>query len=50
MFEVMKGTWVAVSHAQIFPLTAMKVHLFRDAPFLLVNKDRIRFYEATSSN
>jgi hypothetical protein len=50
MFEVMKGTWAAVSNAQIFPLTAMKTHLLRDAPFLLVNKDRIRFYEAISSN
>jgi hypothetical protein len=50
MFEVMKGTWAAVNHAQIFPLTAMKVHPFREAPFLLVNKDRIRFYEAISPN
>jgi hypothetical protein len=50
MFEVMKGTWAAVSQAQIFPLTAMKLHPFREAPFLLVNKGRIRFYEAISSN
>jgi hypothetical protein len=50
MFEVMKGTWAAVNHAQIFPLTTMKAHLFREAPFLLVNKDRIRFYEAISMN
>jgi hypothetical protein len=50
MFEVMKGTWAAVNHAQIFPLTAMKIHPFREAPFLLVNKDRIRFYEAISPN
>jgi len=50
MFEVMKGTWVAVNNAQVFPLTAMKAHPFREAPFLLVNKAMIRFYEAVSSN
>jgi hypothetical protein len=50
MFEVMKGTWAAVSHAQIFPLTAMKVNPLREAPFLLVNKGCIHFYEALSSN
>ena len=48
MFEVMKGAWAAVNDAHIFPLTAMKAHPFREAPFLLVNKDRIRFYEAIS--
>jgi hypothetical protein len=46
MFEVMKGTWVAVNHARVFPLTTIKALPFREAPFLLVNKDRIRFYEA----
>ncbi len=50
MFEVMKGTWAAVNHAKVFPLTAMKAHPFREAPFLLVNKDRIRFYEVISAN
>lgn len=46
MFEVMKGTWVAVANAQIFPHTAMKSQVFREAPLLLLNKNRIRFYEA----
>ena len=46
MFEVMKGTWAAVMNAQVFPHTAMKSQVFRDAPLLLVNKSRIRFYEA----
>ena len=46
MFEVMKGTWAAVMNAQVFPHTAMKSQVFRDAPLLLVNKTRIRFYEA----
>ena len=50
MFEVMKGTWAAVSHAHIFPLTTMKVNPFREAPFLLINKERIRFYEAISAS
>jgi hypothetical protein len=50
MFEVTKGTWAAVTDAQVFPLTAMKAHPFREAPFLLVNKHRIRFYEAISSH
>lgn len=48
MFEVMKGTWAAVFDAQVFPLTALRAHPFREAPFLLVNKDRIRFYEVLS--
>lgn len=46
MFEIMMGTWAAMSNAQIFPHTEMKVQVFHDAPFLLLNKDRIRFYEA----
>lgn len=50
MFEVMKGTWAAVTNAQVFPLTSVKAYPFREAPFLLVNKDRIRFYEAISAN
>jgi len=49
MFEVMKGTWAAMSNAQIFPHTAMKSQVFREAPFLLLNKNRIRFYEALDS-
>jgi len=46
MFEVMKGTWVAMSNAHVFPHTEMKTEVFCDAPFLLINKSRIRFYEA----
>lgn len=46
MFEVMKGVWAGVMDAQIFPHTAMKTQVFRDARFLLLNKKRIRFYEA----
>ena len=49
MFEVMKGTWAAMSNAKIFPLTAMKAEVFRDAPLLLLNKNRIRFYEAVDN-
>ena len=45
IFDVMKGAWAAVFDAQIFPLTALRAHPFREAPFLLINKDRIRFYE-----
>ena len=40
MFEVMKGTWAAVSNAQVFPLTTMKVQVFRETPFLLIIKTR----------
>ncbi len=50
MFEVMKGTWAAVNNAQIFPLTSLRAQPLREAPFLLVNKDRIRFYEVISAN
>jgi len=50
MFEVMKGTWAAMSNAQIFPHTEMKAQVFRDAPLLLLNKNRIRFYEAVNGN
>jgi len=50
MFEVMKSTWAAVNNANIFPLTTIKAHPFREAPFLLINKDRIRFYEVMSAN
>ncbi len=46
MFEVMKGTWAAMFNAQIFPHTTMKAQVFRDAPLLLLNKNRIRFYES----
>jgi hypothetical protein len=49
MFDVMKGVWVAVSNAQVFPHTAMKSQVFHEAPFLLLNKNRIRFYEAIES-
>jgi hypothetical protein len=48
MFEVMKGTWAAMTDVQIFPHTEMKAQVFRNTPFLLVNKNRIRFYEAVS--
>jgi hypothetical protein len=50
MFEVMKRTWAAVHQAHVFPLTTLKAHPFRETPFLLVNKDKIRFYEAISAN
>ena len=50
MFEVMKGIWAAVTDAQVFPHTEMKAEIFRSAPLLLINKDRIRFYEVTSSD
>jgi len=46
MFDVMKSNWAAVMNAQIFPHTEMKTQIFRDSPFLLLNKNRIRFYEA----
>lgn len=46
MFEVMKSTWAGMSNAQVFPHTETKVQVFRTAPFLLLNKTRIRFYEA----
>lgn len=48
MFEVMKGSWASIFDAQIFPLTTLRAHPFREAPFLLVNKNRIRFYEVLS--
>jgi hypothetical protein len=50
IFDVMKGAWAAVFDAQIFPLTALRAHPFREAPFLLINKDRIRFYEVLATN
>lgn len=46
MFEVMKGNWAAMINAQVFPHTAMKAQIFQNAPFLLINKNLIRFYEA----
>jgi hypothetical protein len=46
MFEVMKGTWAAMFNAQIYPHTEMKSQVFREAPLLLLNKDRIHFYES----
>ncbi|GAB4426342.1 MAG: hypothetical protein Kow002_15660 [Anaerolineales bacterium] len=45
MFEVLKGSWAAASNAQVFPLISMKTQVFRQAPLLLINKNRIRFYE-----
>lgn len=50
MFEVLKGTWATMFNAQVFPHTEMKSQVFRDAPLLLLNKDRIRFYEAVNGN
>jgi hypothetical protein len=50
MFEVIKGSWAAIYDAQVFPLTTLKAHPFREAPFLLVNKDRISFYEVMSKS
>ena len=49
MFEVMKGIWAAMTDAQIFPHTEMKTEVFRDAPLLLLNKNRIQFYEAVDN-
>ena len=46
MFEVMKGTWAAMFNAQIYPHTEMKSQVFHEAPLLLLNKNRIRFYES----
>lgn len=46
MFEIMKGAWVALHNAQVFPLTAIQAQVFHEAPLLLVNKNRIRFYES----
>lgn len=48
IFEIMKGTWVALHNAQVFPLTAIQVQVFHEAPLLLVNKNRIRFYESAT--
>jgi len=45
MFEVMMGTWAGMSNAQVFPHKAMKSQVFRDTPFMLINKNQIRFYE-----
>lgn len=50
MFEVLKGTWAAVFNAQVFPLTTLRAHPFREAPFMLINKDHIRFYEVLTGN
>ena len=46
MFEVMKGTWAAMTDVKVFPLTAVKHPVFRSTPFLLLNKEAVRFYEA----
>ena len=46
MFEVIKGTWAAMFNAQIYPHTEMKSQVFHEAPLLLLNKNRIRFYES----
>lgn len=45
MFDVFKGIWVAVHDAHIFPLTNVKAQVFRQASLVLINKNRIRFYE-----
>ena len=45
LFELMKGTWAAAREAKIFPLTAVRTNTFRDADLLLINKNRIRFFE-----
>lgn len=49
IFEIMRGTWVAMSNAQIFPITTIQAKIFQDAPLLLVNRNRIRFYEPKSA-
>lgn len=50
MFEVMKSTWAAILNAQVIPHTEMKAQVFRESPLLLLNKNRIRFYEAIGSD
>ncbi|MCH7826881.1 MAG: hypothetical protein QGM50_12425 [Anaerolineae bacterium] len=48
MFEVMKGTWAALTNVKIYPLANLKIQVFSEAPFLLINKNLIRFYDAVS--
>jgi len=45
MFDVLKGFWAAAHEAQIFPLANLKTQIFRQASVVLVNKNRIQFYE-----
>lgn len=44
-FEALAGPWAAATEAQVYPLTALKATVFREAPLLLINKRHIRFYE-----
>ncbi len=45
MFDVLKGNWAAAHNAQVFPLTNVKRQIFRQASLVLINKNRIQFYE-----
>ena len=45
MFDVFNGIWAAAYDAHVFPLTNIKAQVFQQAPLLLINKNRIRFYE-----
>jgi len=45
MFDLLKGNWAAAHNAQVFPLTNVKAQVFRQASLVLVNKNRIQFYE-----
>ncbi len=46
MFDVFKGIWAAAHDAHVFPLTNVKAQVFRQASLVLINKNRIRFYES----
>lgn len=48
MFEVLKGTWASAHNNLVLPLTSLRSQIFREAPFLLINKQHIRFYEPFS--
>lgn len=45
MFDVLKGDWAAIHDAQIFPLSSIKAQVFKQASMVLINKNRIEFYE-----
>jgi hypothetical protein len=45
MFDVLKGDWAAILDAQVFPLSSIKAQVFKQASMVLINKNRIEFYE-----
>ena len=45
MFDVLKGDWAAIHDAQVFPLSSIKAQVFKQASMVLINKNRIEFYE-----